>query len=86
MLYNKRRESYQKAERITRRPPSFVPNVFHDIPHLTVQYPAKHIYRMGTDTLIPLHTGELSRTDVVLFNQRILRDALFLHHVPHIIV
>ena len=41
---------------------------------------------MGADAFVALHPGQLSGTDTVLFNKGVLRDTLFLHGFPEVVV
>ena len=71
---------------ILQQPLCFIGNVFHYVPDFAVQYPAKHINGVGTDTFFPFQPCKLTGTDVILLDQGILTDALFLHNIPEIIV
>ena len=71
---------------VLQQPLCFIRNVFHNVRNFTVQYPAKHINGVGTDTFVPFQPCKLTGTDVILLDQGILTDALFLHNIPEIIV
>ena len=61
-------------------------NICHNISGLALEDFAKYGDGVGTDTLIPLQTGDLSGTDVVFSDQGILGDALFFHNDPQVVV
>ena len=67
-------------------PVFFVFDICHDIPRLTVQDPAENFDRVRADALVSLQSGDLSGADIVFFDQRVLRDAVFLHHAPQFVV
>ena len=58
------------------------PNIPHDLPHLTVQYPAKHVNRVGVDPFVVPQAGQLGGADAVLVDESILWDPPLLHHLP----
>ena len=50
----------------------FVLDIFHDIAHLTVQNAAEHVDGMSADAFVAFEAGDLSGTDVMLFDQSVL--------------
>lgn len=63
-----------------------VGNIVRDIADVTAEDAAKNLQRMGADAFVALEAGDLPGTDVVLFDEGILRDALFPHHAPQLFV
>ena len=61
-------------------------DILHDIAHLAVQNPAKHLDGMGADAFVSLQPGDLPGTDVIFFYKRVLRDSFLLQHIPQIII
>ena len=64
----------------------FVGNVFHNVLHLAVEDPAKDLNGVGADAFVALEPGQLTGTDVVLLDERVLKDPSVLHNVPEIII
>ena len=60
----------------------FIIGVRHYIFNVAFEYPAKHFYRVRADAFVSFEPRDLPGADVVLLNQRILRNALFLHGFP----
>ena len=60
----------------------FVFDIFHDVPYLTVEDPAKHFNGMGADAFVALEPGDLPGADAMLFDQSILGNAFFFHDHP----
>lgn len=57
-----------------------------NIADIAVQNAAKNLQRMGADAFISLQACDLAGTDVILLDQRILRNPLLLHRHPKIII
>lgn len=64
----------------------FVGNVFHNVLHLAVEDPAKGFDGVGADAFVALESGQLTGTDVILLDERVLGDPSVLHNVPEIII
>ena len=50
-------------------------DVLHHILDPAIQYPAKHLNGVRAHALIALHTRDLAGTDMMLVDERILRDS-----------
>ena len=57
-----------------------------NIANVTIKDFAEYLKCVRTYTFISLQTRNLSRTNSMLFNERVLRHALFLHYFPQFIV
>lgn len=64
----------------------FVFGVFHNVPHLALQNAAEGVDGVGADAFVAFQAGDLGGADVMFLNEGILRNSLFFHHVPQIIV
>lgn len=65
-----------------RRSWSIIRDIFHDVPDLAVQDPAKHLDGVGADAFVSFQASDLSGADVVQLDGGVLGDAFFLHHFP----
>lgn len=57
-------------------------DIFHDVFHLTVEDRTENVNRMCADAFVSFEPSDLCRADVVLFDQRVLRDVLVFHGFP----
>ena len=64
----------------------FIFGVFHNVLHLAVENSAKDLNGVGADAFVALEPGQLTGTDVVLLDERVLGDPSVLHNVPEIII
>ena len=61
-------------------------DIFHNIPNFAVENAAEHFDRVRADAFVALEARDLRGTDAVLFDEGVLRDALFLHDLPQIVI
>lgn len=47
-------------------------DIFHNIPDLAIENPAKHLYGMGADAFVALQAGDLRGADVMLLDEGVL--------------
>ena len=60
----------------------FVLAVFHDIAHLAMENFAEYFYRVRADAFVALQPCDLPGADMILMDQRILRNAAIVHDRP----
>ena len=60
----------------------FIGNIGGNVAGLTIEDLTEYFQRVGADAFIALEPGDLSRADVVFFNQRILGNPFFFHDGP----
>lgn len=59
---------------------------FHDIRNIAMKNFAENINCMGTDTFVSLQACDLCRTDSIVVDKGILRDAPLFHHIPEVVI
>ena len=73
---------YPRREQPTAEYLLFFRDVFHYISDLAAEDTAEGVDGVGTDAFVAFEPGDLCGADIVLLDERVLADALFLHHFP----